>query len=149
MTKYLMKFVVWGNPGVISFSGMASADAKSRGASFADNVRVADATDANGYVFASNVKRTDQVITVSFVPHDSSAPGNLATAKSNIKMPGPGAVVTLSGYGNTLFDGEWNYVGGGQVQFPEDDQQPVVISGVQLRRVAQSGAEPAVQSVVA
>lgn len=147
MTKYLGKFVVWGNPGTVSFSGTASADLKQRGAQFQDNVRVADARDANEYIFASNVKRTDHVITVSFVPHDSSAPGSLATAKSNIKLPDPGALVTLDGYGNTMLDGNWNYIGGAQVTFADDEQQTVVITGVQLRRVATSVASPAAQTV--
>lgn len=149
MTKYLGKFVVWGNPGTISFSGLASADIKQRGAQMQDGVRVADARDVNEYIFASNVKRTDHIITVNFVPFDSSAPGSLATAKSNIKLPDPGAVVTLSGYGNTMLDGDWNYIGGGVVGFAADDQNTVEITGCQLRRVATSAAAPAAQTVIA
>lgn len=148
MTKLLKKFVVWGNPGQISFSGFTAADARMKALSLADGVRVADAEDGQGYVFASNVKRRDQTITLTFIPIDSSTPGSLATAKANIKLPDPGAVVTLSGYDNSLLDGDWNYVGGGVVNIPEDDSQPVTITGCQLRRAAASGAQPVVQSVL-
>lgn len=148
MTKLLKKFVVWGNPGQISFSGFTAADAKLKSLSLADGVRVADAEDANGYIFASNVKRRDQTITLTFIPFDSSTPGALATAKANIKVPEPGAVVTLSGYDNALIDGDWNYIGGGTLDFPEDDSQPIRITGCQLRRCAASGTQPAVQTVL-
>jgi hypothetical protein len=148
MTKYLAKFVVWGNPGTVFFTGLAVADIKLKGMSMADNVRVADAEDGQGYVFASNVKRTSHVLTLTFVPFDSSAPGSLATAKSNVKVPDPGAVVTLAGLGNTMLDGDWNYIGGATVTYSDNDEQTVIVSGVQLRRVATVSTAPAAQTVL-
>lgn len=148
MSQLLGKFTVWGTPGTATFTGLAAADIKVKGVELSDNVSVADARDGAGYIFGSSVRRDTHVLTLTLIPFDSSSPSLLATAKSNVKLPAEGAVITIGSFGATVIDGDWNYIGGARIVYADDDQQTVTIQGVQCRRVAASGSAPAVQTVL-
>ena len=144
----LAKFTVWGTPGTIAFTGLAAADNAARGVELEDVVRVADCRDGNGRIFASNVTRDAQTLTLSLVPFDSATPGTLVTAKSKPALPPPGALITLAGFGSSLVDGDWNYVGGGRITYGATEEDPIVITGVQCRRVSANGSSVAAQTVL-
>ena len=144
----LGKFVLFGNPtGLTRTSGVAKVDAKMKGLSLSDSMRVGDARDGNGRIFASNVERDSHVITVDFIPFDSTGT-SLATAIANTKLPGPGVVVTLSDFGNNLIDGDWNYIGDGSVEPGATKEEPIMIRGLKLRRVSTDGSTVGVQAVM-
>lgn len=140
-----MKAVVWGNPGTVAFTGLAAADNKAQGLSLADSIRVNDARDGLGRIFASNFERDSHTITVDIVPFDADGT-TLANAQSVIALPAPGATVTLAGHGNALLNGDWNYAGGATIELSNDASQTVVIRGMQLRRVSTDGSTVAAQT---
>jgi hypothetical protein len=132
--SYLANFTVWGNSGTVAYSGMLStANAVRGGARLKDEIRLSDARDGSGVIFASNA------------PYSVTS---LAAAKGLVALPAPGALVTIAGIGISKFDGDWNYVGGGEIALGGSDEEPIVISGVMLRRVSANGTTVAAQSVV-
>lgn len=143
---YLGKFTLWGNSGTIAYTGMLSTDNSVRGgARLRDEVRVSDARDGNGRIFASNAVRDQQTVTFDLTPTSTTS---LAAAQGLVVLPGPGAVVTIDGIDTSIFDGTWNYVGGGEIVLGASDEEPVVISGVTLRRVSANGTTVAAQTVL-
>lgn len=143
----LATFTVWGNPGTVAWSGMASTDNEVRaGGRLRDEIRVSDARDAEGRIFASNVTRDQQTTVWDVTPKSSTS---LSAAKALISLPAPGAVVTIAGVGNNIFDGSWNYVGGGEIVLGQSDEEAIVITGMTLRRVSTDGSTVGAQSVVA
>lgn len=142
--KILGRFTVWGTPGTVEWSGFATTDNALKSASITDNLSVADARDGEGYIFGSRVRRDTQTLTVKLIPHSGAT---LAAAKALLAYPGPGAVVTLAGFGDSLVDGTWNYIGGAQVSYPENPEETWSIDGVQLRRVANAAGTIAAQTV--
>lgn len=143
---YLANFTLWGNPGTVAYSGMLSTNNAVRGGfRLKDELRVSDARDASGVIFASNARRDVQTITVDLTPYSVTS---LAAAKGLVSLPGPGAVVTIAGVGISLFDGDWNYVSGGEIVLGNSDEDPIVISGVTLRRVSANGTTVGAQTVV-
>lgn len=144
---YLATFTIWGNSGTVAYTGLASTDNSVRGgARLRDEIRASDARDGNGRIFASNVTRDQQTVTWDLTPKSVTS---LAAAQGLVVLPAPGAVVTIAGINNAIFDGSWNYVGGGEIVLGASDEEPIVISGVTLRRVSANGTTVAVQTVVA
>lgn len=141
------KAVVYGNPGTVAYTGLAAADNKAKGLSLADSIRVNDARDGLGRIFASSIERDSHTITVDLIPFDADGT-TLANAQSVIALPGPGALVTLAALGNSLLNGDWNYIGGGNIELSSEATDPVIIRGLQLRRVSTDGSTVAVQSAV-
>lgn len=142
--KILGRFTVWGTPGTIAFTGFATTDSALKSASVVDNLTVADARDGDGYIFGSRVRRDSQTLTVKLIPHSGTS---LATAQALLAYPGPGALVTMAGFNDSLIDGTWNYIGGAQVNYPENPEETWTIDGVQLRRVANAAGTIAAQTV--
>lgn len=143
---YLATFTLWGNSGTVAYTGLASTDNSVRGgARLRDEIRVSDARDGGGRIFASNVTRDQHTVTWDLTPKSVTS---LAAAQGLVVLPAPGAVVTIAGIGNAIFDGTWNYVGGGEIVLGASDEEPIVISGVTLRRVSSNGTTVASQTVV-
>lgn len=143
---YLGKFTLWGNSGTVAYSGMLTTDNSVRGgARLRDDVRVSDARDGAGRIFASNVVRDQQTVTFDITPTSTTS---LAAAQGLVLLPPPGAVVTIDGIDSSIFDGTWNYVGGGEVVLGASDEEPVVITGITLRRVSVNGSTVAAQTVL-
>lgn len=144
------KYTIWGTQGagLTWSSGIAKADNKVKRLAVQDNLRVGDARDGAGRIFASSIERDTLVITIDLIPLDNSGT-SLATAKGNVKLPPPGAVITLSDTGVDEVDGDWNYIGGGTIEFGESNEVPLTIKGVQLRQVSTDGLAVAKQNVLA
>jgi hypothetical protein len=141
------KAVVFGNPGTVAFTGLAAVDNKAKGLSMADNLRVNDARDGFGRIFASNVERDSHVITIDIIPFDADGT-TVASAKAIVALPGPGATVTLDDLDNSLLDGNWNYIGGATIEYGAEGEAPVTIRGMQLRRTSANGSTAAAQTAI-
>lgn len=142
----LATFTLWANPGTVAWSGMSSTDNEVRsGGRLRDEIKVSDARDSEGRIFASNVTRDQQTTTWDVTPKSATS---LADAKALIALPSPGALVTIAGIGNNIFDGVWNYVGGGEIVLGQSDEEAIVISGLTLRRVSTDGSTVAAQTVM-
>lgn len=76
-----------------------------------DVAAIAKLKDGRGNVKGLDGAGRERHITVDIVPYDAG--GNKVTAKANFKLPDPMAVITISDTG-TLFDGTYNYMGGGE-----------------------------------
>lgn len=144
--SYLANFTLWGNPGTVAYSGMLTTNNAVRGgARLKDELKTSDARDGNGLIFASRVVRDQQTVSFDLTPYSVTS---LSAAKGLITLPAPGALVTIAGIGNAIFDGDWNYVGGAEIVLGATDEEPVVISGAVLRRVSANGTTVAAQTVV-
>lgn len=113
--KLYGKAVVHGAPGVVSFTGAASTTLKHVGTQLTDQFAVSKAVDGDNNVFAMAVSAHSRQAVFRIIPFDGGETPTLSTAKSNIKLPAPGAVVTFASSGVTLMDGSWNYVGPGTI----------------------------------
>mgnify|MGYP000846077795 CR=1 FL=1 len=82
-----------------------------------DIAAIAKLKDGRGNVKGLDGAGRERHITVDIVPYDSG--GNKVTAKANIKLPDPMAVITITDTG-TIFDGTYNYVGGADITASTD-----------------------------
>lgn len=113
---------VWGMNGTLAiaaFTGgatiLATTANKLMGGSLSDEVAVGT-LEAGGEIIGKSFANRMHKITFEIVPIDATTiPPSLATSKSHIVLPDPGAKVTIAGFGNSLYDGDWNYVGGGTI----------------------------------
>jgi hypothetical protein len=143
----LGKYTIFGmqDAGLTWSSGIAKLDNKVKRLGVQDNLRLGDARDGNGRIFASNVERDSREMTLDLIPF-TQAGADLAAAKANVKMPDPGAVITISDTGITLVDGNWNYVRGGAVELGTTSEEALVIRGIVLRQVSTDGVNTASQT---
>lgn len=105
-------------PGTLAFTGLVTTQNRMVGASVQDEFAVAELRDGNNNVIGAFASGRVRRATFDIVPYDSN--GVLATAKSNVKLPDPLAVVTIAGFGVDELDGTWNYVGGGSIALSTD-----------------------------
>lgn len=143
----LGKFTIFGvqGAGLTWTSGIAKLDNKVRRIGVQDNLRLGDARDGDGRIFASNVERDSQEMTVDLIPF-TAAGANLGAAKSNVRLPDPGTVIVISDTGITLVDQSWNYIRGGTIEMGSSSEEPLVIRGIVLRRVSSDGVTVDVQT---
>ncbi len=144
---------VWGVPSgstvlAKSFSGsatvLATTDNKALGlAPLNDEVEVGELS-AMGEIVGASFGNRKHTITVEIVPIDPASPGTLATAKTKVVLPEPGAKVTIAGTGITAVDGDWNYIGGGSIQLGKDPKEHVKV----ILPCAKFGSTPAFLSPV-
>lgn len=106
---------VFGAKGTVAYTGVSTTQNKKLGTPLDDEFNVVEGKDGAGEVFGVAASGRKHKITIVIVPVDPTSPSSLATAASNIKLPDPLAKVTLAGFGNSLYDGDWNYIGGGKI----------------------------------
>jgi hypothetical protein len=125
------------------------ADQTVTGLSVTDEADVTEKEDGNSKIKGYNVKRKRKRVRVEFYPTATAVGGNntVAEALKAVEMPAIPGKVTLSGFpggaanGSGLstdgvnVNGDWIYLGGGEVQYSED-MVKVVMTLVQPRNLA-------------
>ena len=104
--------------GGLAFTGLAKTQNRLVGTNVTDEFNVAELRDGLNNVIGAVATSHNRRASFDIVPYDSG--GNLATAKSNVKLPDPLAIVTISDFGVDELDGTWNYVGGGSIALTPD-----------------------------
>lgn len=114
-------FVVKGIHGNVAFTGAVSIDStksKVTGVDLSNDFSLDEFRDGLGNTLTAIAGESQDSINVDFVIHSASG-STLAQAKANITLPDPLGKVTLASFGNSRFDGDWNYVGGGSISKSE------------------------------
>jgi hypothetical protein len=117
------KAAVYGVTGTLAFAGavvMSTAENKMLGADITDTFDIPELKDGVGNIIGLAAVNRRHEATFDIVPSDTDGSPTLADAKTAIKLPDPLAIVTIAGFGNTLIDGTWNYIGGGKITFSPD-----------------------------
>lgn len=112
------KAAVYSVNGNVEFYGAAMATMKLVGAGVTDEFDVAELKDGTGEIIGAGASGRRRKATFEIIPYDAS--GVLTTSKLNIKLPEPLAKVTISNFGIDELDGDWNYIGGGQIALSPD-----------------------------
>jgi len=107
------KIAVFSVTGALSFTGAAKTTNRLVGSNLTDEFEVSELTDGNDDVIGAAAHRHRHRCTFDVIPYDAS--GNIATAKTNVKLPDPLALVTIEDFGIDELDGTWNYAGGGTI----------------------------------
>lgn len=90
-------------------ASVASSTNRVVGITFTDEYSVAKLKDGLGDTLGMDPYGRERKATLEIVPYDAN--GNAVTARSNIKLPDPCSVVTISDTGIAFIDGYWNAVG--------------------------------------
>lgn len=129
------KATVYGVPGNLlfkSFDGattvLAAADNKMVGAALTDVTTKGLLKDGTGEVVGVCYNREAHQATFEIIPIDSSTPSSLATAKTKIELPAVGAKVTIAGFGDSTYDGDWHYAGGGSITPGASETDPIKVT---------------------
>lgn len=137
------RIAVFGVNGSVTITGtglLASTDILNQSMSLKRTTQRAVAKDGNGKVISRAHYGGESKLTVRFIPHDPADPGNLANLKAKIKMPDPGALVTIAGSESPDIDGTWNFTGDGGIDPNQEDYLEMVL---ELDRVGETGNAPA------
>lgn len=102
---------VFGVNGLLAWTGvltsMTTAQNVVTGGQFKDQADKAELKNGKNRVIGKAASNRRFSHAAKLIPVDAN--GNLATAKTNVKVPDPLGVITISGYGLGEFDGNWNY----------------------------------------
>jgi hypothetical protein len=111
----------------------ANADQTVTGAQVTDEADVTEKEDGNSKIKGYNVKRRRKRIRVEFYPTAAAVGGNNTTANAlkAVELPAIPGKVTLSGFPGAAavgglspdgvnMNGDWIYLGGGEVSYTED-----------------------------
>jgi hypothetical protein len=97
----------------VAFSGMASTDNEMTGGlTLNDSFDKAEIMGKDGRVPARGASNRRHTLTVEVVFMDPGGAATRATAAGKTALPGKFSIVTLAGFNNALFNGDWNYEGG-------------------------------------
>ncbi len=98
----------------VAFSGVATTEAEfsSGGLSLTDSFDKVDLKGAGGRTIARGATNRVHQISVEILFKDVSVNATRATADAKTKLPAVFGLVTLAGFNNSLYDGDWNYEGG-------------------------------------
>ena len=99
----------------------------------------------NGVVLSRAYTNKTRSLDITVNPYDPASPGDLATHKAKIKLPDEGYIVTLAGWINAEFNGDWNFESGSIV--PTDNGY--LTMSFRLTRVGSAGGVPAALPVLA
>ncbi len=91
---------------------LAAADNKVTNVTVQDRFDIAEVRDGTGALFAAVAGEITRRMSIRMIPIDSGVSSALATAKTNIKLPGRLEKVTIANAGNSNIDGNWHYAGG-------------------------------------
>lgn len=92
-----------------AFSGVATTQNEPTGLNLRATFDKADVQGSNGRTIARGGSDERHMLTVDVTFKANQANPTRAQAKATPKLPGKFAIVTLSSFGNTLIDGDWNY----------------------------------------
>lgn len=144
---YAGRASVHGIPGGIAYSGVATIVAtnmlstmnEAQRVTLNDNFDVTSLKDRSGIVISKVATNRNQSISLEFVPTDVSgaSPQTQAAALTALTLPDMLALITLSGFGTALFDGDWNYAGGGSVGLTNEGFPSMTLTA------ERNGADPA------
>lgn len=98
---------------------LLAADNKSLTMELTDEFGLTELKDGLGETYGLVASPNTRRLRVRFIPFDSGAPGTLAQAKSNCKLPERLAIIEIRATGCADFDLDWHYTGGG-TQFTEN-----------------------------
>lgn len=104
---------VFGVDGTVQWTGVVSGIVKLAGLQLTDNVAKAVLKNGKGRTIGKTAYDREHAVAIRVIPCDEA--GNLATVKSNVVLPAPLALVTVAGHSIAIFDGNYNYEGGGTV----------------------------------
>lgn len=124
---------VFGIDGTITYSGkwvttatpnsptsMATSQMDMQSAGFNDQFEVTTLPNSSGEIIGKNARNRTQTLSIDLFILAASGVNTDADAQAAIKLPDPLAIVTLAGFNNTTFDGDWNYEGPGAVNMTAD-----------------------------
>jgi len=130
----------------VAFSGVATTQNELSGAiNLSDGFDKVDLKGANGRTISRGAANRRHNITVEILFKDVGGSATRATAAAVAKLPGMFGVVTLAGFNNALFDGDWNYEGGAINQATDGFQKATLT----ISRSENSSGTPAVMAAVA
>jgi len=101
---------IHGIDGSVVWSGVVTGVVKLAGVNLTDNITKATLKSQKGRTIGKIAYDRQHDVSVRVIPSDDA--GNLATAKSNVVLPPPFAIVTISGHSISAIDGTYNYEGG-------------------------------------
>lgn len=135
------KAAPFGVIGTVLWTGFLATVNKLTKAGLQSGFEVVDALDGVGNIVSTAATKKVHTLSVECLPFDPTNPSSLATAYASIVEPPPLSIVTIANFGNGLYDGNWNYVGGFTSEMVEGQYLKV---GMNLRRV---GDTPAAQAL--
>jgi hypothetical protein len=104
---------------------IASSKCKLVAGSLTDEVQKTELKDGAGTIVGNCFSGRKHTATFEIIPTDTTLSG----AKSACVLPDPGAKLTIAGIlhasTGTILDGDWNYIGGGQVQTGGQASDPI------------------------
>lgn len=110
MSTLIGEAVVFAMDGItVAFAGTATAHLEPTGANVRDTFDKVDIKGATGRTIARGGANRRHIVTVDVTVKDTGGSASRASARSNVKLPTPFALVTLAGFNNALMDGSWNY----------------------------------------
>lgn len=119
---------VYGNDGVLEYTGsvvgnqggtpasLSDTDGSNNkfvSASLQDENDKSEIKDGKGRTFCRASANDRQMVTFVIIPFDKGATPSLATAKTKVALPTKFAIITIAN--NGVFDGTYNYEGGGSL----------------------------------
>jgi hypothetical protein len=97
----------------VAFSGMASTDNElTGGLTLTDAFDKAAVKGRDGRTIARGATNRTHTINLEVLIIDPGGAATRATAAAKTALPARFGTVTLAGFGNNLFNGDWNYEGG-------------------------------------
>lgn len=109
-TKLIGTAVVFAMDGrTVAFSGVATTQNEPTGANLRDGFDKADIKGRDGRTISRGAANRRHLLTVDILFKDESGSPTRASADAVTKLPAMFGTVTLAGFNNTLYDGDWNY----------------------------------------
>lgn len=96
----------------VAFSGVATTQNEPTGLSLRASFDKVDVMGSGGRTISRGGADERHTLTVDVTFKADQANPTRAQGRATPKLPGKFAIVTLDAFGNTLFDGDWNYEDG-------------------------------------
>ncbi len=122
---------VYGIDGTIAYTGralvtggataaLASPQTDMQSVSLTHDFDTTELPDQSGETIGKAARNSRTTIAIDLFILAPTGTNTDAEAKAAIKLPDPLAIVALASFGNTSFDGDWNYAGPGSVNLAAD-----------------------------